>query len=400
MKIRRNLSKLLLRREIIGRSSKSIGTSIGTTIWQRFRLFTGLVFCSACTLLPLSIVMVSPVSGAGRVELEDQEAFTADESATSSCIPPAAGLVSWWAGDKDPRDLQGNNVGILKGGATYAAGYVSSGFSFDGSLGQYVQVGDTPSLKMTTAATFECWIYPTADQESIFVNREGEYLVGGESDGEVCWGFANTDPGWVGICTGFVAPLASWTHVAVTYDNGLITTYGNGVQVHQYQGSGPIGDVLPTLNDFRIGNRQQFPAPFTGIIDELKVYNRALSSSEVAAIYAAGSSGNCKPVVFVQDISPYAVPKTGGVYKVGTTLKIVDALGHSMSRAGIRLTVTLPEGGSFTDKVTTGSDGNADFSIFSSTLGTYVFEVERVTKLGRNYSAASNIETQDQITIP
>ena len=132
----------------------------------------------------------------------------------------------------------------------------------------------------------------------------------------------------------------------------------------------------------------------------MKVYNRALSSSEVAAIYAAGSSGNCKPVVFVQDISPYAVPKTGGVYKVGTTIGIIDALGHSMPGAIVRVTVVLPDGGSFSDTVTTDSDGNADYSIFSSTYGTYVFKVELVRKLGRTYSRQSNVETKDEITIP
>ena len=197
-----------------------------------------------------------------------------------------------------------------------------------------------------------------------------------------------------------MAPLRSWTHLAVTYDNGLITTYGNGVQVHQYQGSGPIGDVVPTQNDFRIGNRSSFSAPFAGEIDELKVYDRALSSSEVAAIYAAGSSGNCKPVVFVQDISPYAVLKTGGVYKVGTTLTIIDARGHLISEATVQLRVTLPDGGTFADALTTDSNGMADYSIFSSEPGTYIFKVRRVNKLARTYSAADNIETTDQITIP
>ena len=267
------------------------------------------------------------------------------------CTPPPDGLVSWWGGDKDASDLQGDNDGILKNGASYAPGFVSrAGFFFDGSNEPVVQVGDDPSLKMTTAITLESWINPTIVQNGVIASRAGEYQYDtGPGDGAIEWAFANTDPGWVSISTGFVPPLHTWTHIAVTYDNGLITTYANGVQVHQYQGSGPIGDVEPTNNDFRIGNRQNFVVPFSGTIDELKVYNRALSSSEVAAIYAAGSSGNCKPVVFVQDISPYAIPKTGGVYKVGTTIQIVDALGKSMSEATVRVTVTLPEGGSFSD---------------------------------------------------
>ena len=105
-------------------------------------------------------------------------------------------------------------------------------------------------------------------------------------------------------------------------------------------------------------------------------------------------------MVFVQDISPYAIPKTGGMYKVGTTIQIVDALNHSISQAAVRVTVALPEGGSFSDAVTTDSNGNADYSIFSATYGTYVFKVDLVRKLGRPYRRQSNVETRDEITIP
>jgi Concanavalin A-like lectin/glucanases superfamily len=218
------------------------------------------------------------------------------DSNSSMWVPPPAGLVS-----KDASDLQGDDSGILRNGASYAAGFVSrAAFSFDGSLDPVVQVGNTPTLKMTTAMTFECWIYPTESRgECVIANREGEYefsrwmmkLFDGLSQTPIRVGH--------GLPQGLFAPLQTWTHIAVIYDSGLITTYGNGVQVHQYQGSGLIGDVDPTRNDFRIGNRQQFPTPFPGRIDELKIYNRALTSSEVAAIYAAGSSRNCKPVAFV-----------------------------------------------------------------------------------------------------
>ena len=70
-----------------------------------------------------------------------------------------------------------------------------------------------------------------------------------------------------------------------------------------------------------------------------------------------------------------------------------------MSEATVRVTVTLPDGGSISDAVTTDSVGNADYSIFSSTHGTYVFKVNRVTKLGRQYGRRRNVETRAQITI-
>jgi hypothetical protein len=104
-------------------------------------------------------------------------------------------------------------------------------------------------------------------------------------------------------------------------------------------------------------------------------------------------------VVFVADLTPYAIPKAEGEYKVGTTIQIVDAQGHSVSEAIVRVTITLPDGGSISDTVTTDSLGNTDYSIFSSEHGTYVFKVERVSKVGRQYGRARNVETRAQITI-
>jgi hypothetical protein len=104
-------------------------------------------------------------------------------------------------------------------------------------------------------------------------------------------------------------------------------------------------------------------------------------------------------VVFVADLTPYAIPKTGGEYKVGTTIQIIDAQDHSVSEAIVRVTIMLPDGGSISDAVTTDSLGNADYSIYSSLHGTYVFKVERVTKLGRQYGRERNVETRARITI-
>ena len=48
-------------------------------------------------------------------------------------------------------------------------------------------------------------------------------------DGSIQWAFANTNPGWVFVNTGQIAPLNQWTHIAVVYDGGTVKTYINGV---------------------------------------------------------------------------------------------------------------------------------------------------------------------------
>ena len=95
--------------------------------------------------------------------------------------------------------------------------------------------------------------------------------------------FANSNPGWQLTDTGYVAPLNQWTHIAVTYDNGTIKTYANGSLVQTYNGSGAIGDANPGENDFRIGGRQMqlITHYFQGRIDEVRVYNRAVTTSEI-----------------------------------------------------------------------------------------------------------------------
>jgi hypothetical protein len=142
---------------------------------------------------------------------------------------------------------------------------------------------------MTSATSITAWIYPTGigSNSSVggaILSKEGEYVINRFPDGTIQWGFANSNPGWAFINTGYVAPLNQWTHIAITYDNGSIKTYANGNLVHTYSGSGSIGDQYPTQNDFRIGGRQLNPQQFQGRIDEVRVYNRALTANEITTL--------------------------------------------------------------------------------------------------------------------
>lgn len=205
----------------------------------------------------------------------------------------SSGLKGQWKLDENSgttaADASGNNnTGTLSSGATWSTGQSGAATSLDG-VNDYVQVGAQSSLVLTSAGTLSAWIYPTgagslATYGGIILNKEGEYELARFADGTIQWAFANTNPGWNWINTGYVAPLNQWTHVAVTYDGGVVKTYINGTITHSYSGSGAIGDVDNSLNDFRIGGRQVTSHHFQGRIDEVRVYNRALSASEVTAM--------------------------------------------------------------------------------------------------------------------
>ena len=83
--------------------------------------------------------------------------------APGSCLPPPAGLVSWWAAEGNANDSFGTNNGTLLGGVSFAAGEVGhKAFHFDGATG-YVSVPASASLNMGTngGLTIEGWIKPS-----------------------------------------------------------------------------------------------------------------------------------------------------------------------------------------------------------------------------------------------
>ncbi|HEV2694094.1 MAG TPA: immunoglobulin domain-containing protein, partial [Verrucomicrobiae bacterium] len=84
-----------------------------------------------------------------------------------------------------------------------------------------------------------------------------------------------------------------WYHVAMTYDGSIFKLYVNGALDAQSAASGPI---IVTTEPVRIGggaDNSCSPYYFNGILDEAAIYNRALSSNEISAIYMADAGGKC-----------------------------------------------------------------------------------------------------------
>jgi len=218
---------------------------------------------------------------------------------TTNCATQPVGLASWWKGEGNTLDQIGNNNGTLVGNATYGQGRAGQGFLFDGQ-GSYLSVGASDSLRFTNQLSISTWIFPTGPGQhpqygGIIVNKEGEYELARFADGTIGWAFANQGPIWTWLSSGAFAPLNQWTHVVLTFNNGLASAFLNGQFVQSNSGNPLIGDIYPSLNEFRIGNRLEGGQGFAGVIDEVAVFSRALTTHDVAAIYAAGSAGMCPP---------------------------------------------------------------------------------------------------------
>jgi uncharacterized delta-60 repeat protein len=219
---------------------------------------------------------------------------------TGSCIARPSGLVSWWAADGTALDSVSTNNGVLQGAVSCAKGLVGVALSFDG-VSSFAIVPDSDSLRLTTQLTIEAWINP----RSVNANRGIVSKVGGAGgafgyqfllQGNTLVGqFNDFGQGWPSAKIQSVGLIAAgvWSHVAWTYDQSAMKLYLNGQPV-KTNAIGPRS-IAASSSRLRISGDDNDSAPFDGLIDEVSLYSRALSGSEIAAIYNAGTAGKCAP---------------------------------------------------------------------------------------------------------
>ena len=200
----------------------------------------------------------------------------------------AAGLTAAYAMDEGSgttiSDKSGNNnTGTLTNGPTWTTGKYGGALLFDG-VNDRVRVNDSNSLDLTTAATFEAWVFPTvapAGWRTIMQKEVDAYFFsasgGGSGNKPVSGGTFN------GACCVAVAgvaalPVNTWTHVAATYDGSQLRLYTNGALVAS---TAVTGSYQVNANPLWIGGNAVYGEHFQGKLDELRIYNRALTQAEI-----------------------------------------------------------------------------------------------------------------------
>jgi hypothetical protein len=225
------------------------------------------------------------------------------------CATPPAGLVAWWPGQGNANDIAGTNNGVLEGGVAFAAGEVGQAFSLNG-VNQYVSIPDSPSLRPMNL-TVEGWFNfsPKSGTQSLVGKTYGtwvydSYLIAHlSSSGTLVATVYPTGGQPHDLSVQFTPVAGTWHHIAFTYDSGtgMHTLYLDGMAVANGTVTGPIAyDSHPLIIGAEI--ESEVLSYFVGgLIDEVSLYDRALSASEIAAIYNAGSAGKCPvPVITSQ----------------------------------------------------------------------------------------------------
>jgi hypothetical protein len=185
-------------------------------------------------------------------------------------------------------DNSGNsNNGTLQNGPSWVTnGKFGKALRFDGGNDR-VSIPDSNSLDLTTGMTLEAWVYPTSIEsgwDAILIKEYGSgptYSILANGDGNTPYTYISSNNIGYGAGGGTTLPVNSWTHVAATFDGATIRLFLNGTQVKTVSFSGAIQVSAREL--FIGGSTFLSNEGFPGVIDEVRIYNRALSASEIAS---------------------------------------------------------------------------------------------------------------------
>jgi len=222
---------------------------------------------------------------------------------TSYTEPP--GLVGYWKFDEGSGttayDSSGyNNHGTLYNNPTWVEGKMGNALDLDG-VDDYVSLGTSDVLAPNTGLTISAWIKPDTTSEygdilcKGFYGPDYDYTFVVADDVYTALRFQGDGYPWVQGPNGLVGSisLGSWQYVALTYDrtSGYAYVYINGERYLVPFDNPVTGDfILSSWNAF-IGCNWVSQNYFNGTIDEVRIYNRALSQAEIIATMHYGTIG-------------------------------------------------------------------------------------------------------------
>jgi hypothetical protein len=197
-------------------------------------------------------------------------AYSFDENSTTTAI-----------------DTSGNgHSGVLAGATWTTEGRFGGALSFDG-VGDWVTVDSTELLNLTTSLTLEAWVFPVSLgpvwRNVVIKERPGGevYNLYAHSEAGVPTAYfvSSSDPSTpVNVSGTGTLPVNDWSHLAVTYSDSVLRAYINGVLVDSRSVASPL-----TTSDgaLRIGGNSIWGEFFAGRIDEVRIYDRALSAPDI-----------------------------------------------------------------------------------------------------------------------
>tara|TARA_Y100000310_G_scaffold107162_1_gene105593 strand:+ start:6330 stop:7418 length:1089 start_codon:yes stop_codon:yes gene_type:complete len=209
---------------------------------------------------------------------------------TNKQIIENLGAVSWWRFEGNARDEIGNNAGTLQGGMGFVDGKFGDAGDFDGS-DDYVDLGTSKIITETGQAfTIGAWVKRDSSAEMHIFSQTN---IDGSSQ---LWRYMLSigtpffqareisEATSTSAVSNSAITIGEWTYVVMTYDPGQFTFYSNG----QSDGTS-TGTITGTFNTNKVTlgvmQRSTLANYFDGQIDEVMVFDKALTEKQVKALY-------------------------------------------------------------------------------------------------------------------
>lgn len=200
-------------------------------------------------------------------------------------------LLAYYTGDGTPNDALGNYNGTLVNGATYGTGIINQGFSFDG-VNDYISISPVIGASLSgpnIAHTYSAWVYPTNLGDTYnFVFQNGSGTSGTSlilNTNRIGFFYQGGNFLVAGTAT---LTLNAWNHIVTTIDtSGNLRFYLNGT--FDVLRTGITWSETPTYTYTQIGSYASVVHFFNGIIDEVGIWDKELSSSEITELYNSGA---------------------------------------------------------------------------------------------------------------
>lgn len=267
---------------------------------------------------------------------------------SASQIDLTTGLVAYYQFEGNANDLSGNgnNGTDIVGGVTFASGKTGQAAKFGGfSSPGHIRVPNSTSLQFTNGASFVYWVRlddaagmdgwgslssngnqcalaKSHDMTGIYNN------MGYTSQNKFYSYIASRDGGGVGSkVQGIAYNIGSWIQIAYSFSSTNSTLYVNGVK--DTTTNTPLNFSTSNTQDLYIGKYNDNWYPLNGALDEFRIYNRALTDSEVQQIYAKMNTSI--PEVESYGTKIYAIKNNAIIESAnGWEVRVIDISGRTI----------------------------------------------------------------------
>jgi len=254
--------------------------------WQPWNIDLSTVGANLSGVTTLSVGVQG--TGNGIIYVDDIRLYGYEVEKIIPTEPDSTGLAAHYTFDEGAgttvNDASGNgNTGTVEGTPSWVAGIVDGAMEFDGTV--YVNCGNGPSLQIRDAITIAAWIKVdafTVGWEAILAKGDNSYRMSrGNEFGDYLHFGCNGLSG--GNVTGTsVVTTGTWRHAAAVYDGQYAYIYLDGTEDIRVASTGQIDE---STNDLYIAeNSGATGRQLGGLVDDVRIYNRALSPEEIAGL--------------------------------------------------------------------------------------------------------------------